>query len=60
MVVYRVLRAPGEGGSVYTIASHEYQTKTKQVHRTLLKAVVGAGSPEGASASPLLSGPATV
>lgn len=38
---------------MYTIALADDQTKTKQIHRTLLKAVVGAGSPQCATASPL-------
>lgn len=51
-VVYQVVRAPREGGSVYTVAPIDDQTKTKQVHRTLLKAVVGASPLEGNSTSP--------
>ncbi|TWW73497.1 Retrovirus-related Pol polyprotein from transposon 412 [Takifugu flavidus] len=39
--VYRILRAPQDGGSVYTIAPTDDQTKVQRVHRTLLKAVVG-------------------
>ncbi|XP_078787241.1 uncharacterized protein LOC144983791 [Oryzias latipes] len=39
-VVYRVLRA-SEGGSVYTIAPIDDLGRTKQVHRSLLKAIVG-------------------
>lgn len=49
-IVYKVLKAPKEGGSVYTIAPANDLTKTKQVHRTLLKAVVGAGALDGAAA----------
>lgn len=58
-VVYRVLKAPKEGGSVYTIAPVDDQTTIKTVHRTLLKAVVGAGAPDGpvAPPSPLLEQP---
>lgn len=44
-VVYRVLKAPKGGGSVYTIAPVDDHTRVRHVHRTLLKAVVGAGSP---------------
>uniref|UniRef100_A0A674N2L7 Integrase catalytic domain-containing protein n=1 Tax=Takifugu rubripes TaxID=31033 RepID=A0A674N2L7_TAKRU len=47
--VYRILRAPQDGASVYTIAPTDDQTKVQRVHRTLLKAVVGeaplAGEP---------------
>lgn len=49
-VVYRVMRVPQEGGSVYTIAPADDQTKVRQVHRSLLKAVAGTGPPAGASA----------
>lgn len=45
-VMYRVLKAPKHGGSVYTVAPADDQTKVRHVHRTLLKAVVGAGSTE--------------
>lgn len=50
-VVYRVLKAPEGGGSVYTIAPIQDQSKAKQVHRTLLKAAVGA-EPSGGAATP--------
>ena len=43
--VYSVLRAPKEGGAVYTIAPKDDQSKIKHVHCTLLKAVVGTESP---------------
>lgn len=46
---YRVLRMPREGGSVYTIAPVDDETKGRQVHRTMLKAVVGVDSPRPAS-----------
>lgn len=49
-VMYTVLKAPKKGGSVYTIAPVNDQTKVKQVHRSLLKAVVTVGSPVGTSA----------
>uniref|UniRef100_A0A667ZAE4 Gypsy retrotransposon integrase-like protein 1 n=1 Tax=Myripristis murdjan TaxID=586833 RepID=A0A667ZAE4_9TELE len=39
-VKYRVLRAPNQGGSVYTIGPVDDLTKVKQVHRSMLKAVV--------------------
>lgn len=51
-VVYSVLRAPKDRGSVYTIAPLGDQTKAKHVHRSLLKAVIGAGSP-GYTSDPL-------
>lgn len=41
-VVYRVMRAPQGGGPVYTIAPTDDETKVRQVHRSLLKAVAGA------------------
>jgi len=44
-VRYIVVKAP-KGGSVYTIAPANDLTKTKRVHRALLKAVVGTHSPE--------------
>lgn len=49
-VVYRVVRAPIGGGSVYTIAPVDDPTKARQVNRTLLKAVVGAAPQEAALA----------
>ncbi|KAI3361884.1 hypothetical protein L3Q82_002198 [Scortum barcoo] len=48
-VKYRVLRTPREGGSVYTIVPVGDETKVKQVHRTMLKAVVSVDPPGGAS-----------
>lgn len=45
-VVYRVLKAPKDRGSVYTIAPTSDLSKVKHVHRTRLKAVVGAGTPD--------------
>uniref|UniRef100_A0A665U756 Gypsy retrotransposon integrase-like protein 1 n=1 Tax=Echeneis naucrates TaxID=173247 RepID=A0A665U756_ECHNA len=58
-VRYKVLRAPKEGGSVYTIAPVEDPSKTKHVHRTMLKAVVGMGSPVEAipAPAPVVEGP---
>lgn len=44
-VRYQVLRAPAGGGSVYTIVPADNPTKVRQVHRKMLKAVVGAGPP---------------
>lgn len=49
--VYSVLKAPKEGGAVYTIAPKDDLSKVKHVHRTLLKAVVGAEPPDHAVAS---------
>lgn len=59
MVVYTILKAPKEGGSVYTIAPADDRTKVKHVHRMMLKAVVGGRVPEctGTSPSPLLQEP---
>lgn len=50
-VVYRVLRAPKEGGPVYTIAPRDDPTRARQVHRTLLKAVVGVDPPGSTAVS---------
>lgn len=50
-VVYRVLKSRERGGSVYTIAPIQDQSKAKQVHRTLLKAAVGV-DPPGDGAAP--------
>lgn len=44
-VKYRVLRMPKEGGSVYTIVPVDDETKVRQVHHTMLKAVIGVDSP---------------
>uniref|UniRef100_A0A9J7X1E4 Gypsy retrotransposon integrase-like protein 1 n=1 Tax=Cyprinus carpio carpio TaxID=630221 RepID=A0A9J7X1E4_CYPCA len=51
-VVYQVTRAPKEGGVVYTIAPVDDLTKTRNVHRSLVKSrvckdtvVVDCGSP---------------
>lgn len=54
-VRYQVLVAPKEGGSVYTIAPVDDPTRTKRVHRTMLKAVVGMDSPGDTSSPPLSS-----
>ncbi|XP_041858079.1 uncharacterized protein LOC121650578 [Melanotaenia boesemani] len=54
--VYCIVRAPNGGGPVYTIAAENDPTKTRQVHRSLLKPVVGGDSPGGA-ASPALPPP---
>ncbi|RXN11634.1 Transposon Ty3-I Gag-Pol poly [Labeo rohita] len=40
-VVYQVLKAPGTGGSVYTIAPVNDVSRVRHVHRSLLKARVG-------------------
>lgn len=40
-VQYRVLKVPKEGGTVYTVAPTDDETKVRQVHRTMLKAVLG-------------------
>ena len=44
-VVYHVLRAPKEGGPVYTIAPRDDPTRARQIHHTLLKAMVGVDPP---------------
>ncbi|XP_063059157.1 retrovirus-related Pol polyprotein from transposon 412 [Engraulis encrasicolus] len=44
-VVYRVVKAPGAGGSVYTIAPVHSLDQTRHVHRSLLKAVLGTHPP---------------
>lgn len=48
-VKYQVLRAPDQGGSVYTIGPVDDLTKVRRVHRSMLKAVVGVDSPGRAS-----------
>ena len=48
-VKYRVLRMPKEDGSVYTIVPVDNEPKVRQVHCTMLKAVVGLDSPRHAS-----------
>ena len=48
-VMYLVLRAPREGGTVYTIAPKDDLTQARQVHRSLLKAVVGVDPPRSVS-----------
>ncbi|XP_043999798.1 uncharacterized protein LOC122846747 [Gambusia affinis] len=54
-VVHKVLKAPKERGSVYTIAPVDDELKIKTVHRTMLKPVVWTGSPVGSVlSSPLL------
>ncbi|XP_029941466.1 uncharacterized protein LOC115383427 [Salarias fasciatus] len=50
-VVYRVVRAPTGGGSVYTIAPVDDHTKARQVNRALLKAVVTT-APTGSAQTP--------
>lgn len=44
-VMYSVLRAPREGGSVYTIAPLNEPTRSRQVHCSLLKEVIGVDPP---------------
>ncbi|KAL2082751.1 hypothetical protein ACEWY4_022569 [Coilia grayii] len=44
-VVHGILKAPGEGGSVYTVAPVHDLQQTRQVHRSLLKVVVEATPP---------------
>ncbi len=44
-VVYQVVKAPGTGGSVYTIAPVNEVNRVRHVHRSLLKARVG-GTPQ--------------
>ena len=39
-VVHQVVRAPSDGGAVYTVAPVEELQKTRNVHRDMLKAVV--------------------
>ncbi|KAL2083756.1 hypothetical protein ACEWY4_021529 [Coilia grayii] len=53
-VVYQVMKAPPQGGSVYTVAPEGNIQQVKHVHRTLLKACVerppsGDCQPEGPS-----------
>lgn len=50
-VSYRVLRAPAEGGAVYTIAPVDNLTKSRHVNRALLKAVVRLDSSGGPATS---------
>ncbi|XP_056314361.1 retrovirus-related Pol polyprotein from transposon 412 [Danio aesculapii] len=44
-VVYQILKAPTESGVVYTIAPVADLSKTKHVHRSLLKAQLGQDRP---------------
>lgn len=52
-VVYQVMRAPKEGGVVYTIAPTTDLGKAKHVHRSLLKARICQDLPTGLSDSPV-------
>lgn len=55
-VSYRVLKAPAEGGAVYTIAPVDNPTESRHVNRALLKAVVRlepGGDPAAVLPSPL-------
>uniref|UniRef100_A0A3B3Q5I1 Gypsy retrotransposon integrase-like protein 1 n=1 Tax=Paramormyrops kingsleyae TaxID=1676925 RepID=A0A3B3Q5I1_9TELE len=45
-ILHKVLRAPSPGGVVYTIAPVHDLTKSRQVHRTLLKSAPPCGGPE--------------
>lgn len=47
---YRVLRAPKQGGVVYTIDPVENPTQVRHIHRLMLKAVVSVDSPASAPA----------
>ncbi|XP_060719718.1 retrovirus-related Pol polyprotein from transposon 412 [Tachysurus vachellii] len=44
-VVYQVLKAPKEGGAVYTIAPVDELSKVKHVHRSLLKTRIRRDAP---------------
>lgn len=62
-VSYRVLRAPAEGGAVYTIAPVDNPTKSRHVNCVLLKAVVRpdpSGGPAAFLSPPLDSTLVTV
>lgn len=66
-VVYQVLKAPGTGGSVYTIAPVNDVSRVRHVHRSLLKARVGreplAPPPENRASvgeEPLLEDPSSM
>lgn len=48
LVVHQVLRAPREGGSVYTIVPVGEVGRTQQVHHSLLKLVVHQNAPRPA------------
>lgn len=54
-VVYQVMRAPKEGGAVYTIAPTTDLGKVKHVHRSLLKAQICQNLSTGLSNSPGLN-----
>lgn len=43
-IVHTVLKAPCDGGAVYTIAPAEDLSKVKRVHRSMLKGVLGVES----------------
>lgn len=51
-VVYRVMRAPRDGGSLYTIAPVEDPNKARNVHRSLLKDHPGPADAETPVACP--------
>ncbi len=51
-MAYQVMRAPKEGGAVYTIAPTTDLGKVKHVHRSLLKAQICQNLPTGLSNSP--------
>lgn len=44
-----MLRVPHEGGSVYTIAPADDETRVRRVHRTMLKAIIGQDPPGNTS-----------
>lgn len=44
-VVYQVMKAPPDGGSVYAIAPVRHSQQVKHVHQTLLKACMGRAHP---------------
>lgn len=50
-VIHTVLRAPSEGGAVYTIAPVDKMAKPKHVHRSMLKGVVGPQTSGNSSAN---------
>ncbi|KAK9978444.1 hypothetical protein ABG768_020195 [Culter alburnus] len=51
-VVYQVVKAPKEGGTVYTIAPVDDLGKTRVVHRSAVKAQIQRGGPSLASIPP--------
>ncbi|KAL2095584.1 hypothetical protein ACEWY4_007732 [Coilia grayii] len=45
LYVHQVLRAPKEGGVVYSVAPLDDLSKSRQVHRSLIKPVIGENAP---------------